>query len=266
MNDTDFTQRLQTSARQRPFEPFDLELPGGARVTIDNPEAVAFRGDAVVYIDSEGSYTLFDAGGVRRLGRGLVQQHPSLAVRQAIAALLLVHLLGIGGSVIAATVQIESIVGTGPAFSVLGLIVAECGRRCRLRGMFWVGSSTLVLSLIVFGLIYLANWSPDEASIPVSVMLLAYEAVTVPAGLMMLWRLFVPAPSDTRAAWQFDLKSMLRVTCLMAIALAAGRASSDQGLSLLSAIAVGFLVGTIAALGWMGYRGPRLWHSPDGQT
>jgi hypothetical protein len=252
MSDARLAQRLHASARRRPFEPFEVELPDGERLTIDDPEAVAVRGDVAVYIGPEGSCTLFESDQVRPLARHSPRR-PGIS-RSTLAGLLILHLLGIGGSVIAAAVQIESIVGTGPAFSVLGLIVAECGRRSRLRSMYWIGLSTLALSLFVFALINIAEWSPAEASVPVPVLLLAYESVVIPLGLRTLWRMFVAAPADARLARQFDLKSLLWLFGLLAVALAAGRAASDQGLSGMASTAIGIMTGTIAVLGLMAFR------------
>jgi hypothetical protein len=252
MSNGDLIRRLQESARRRPFEPFDLEWPGGDRLTFDDPEALAFRDGVAIYIDPQGACTLLDARGARRLSAA--ERPPRGAQRTTVAALLVVHLLGICGSVLGATIEIESIVGTGPAFSLLGLLVAESGRRCRARGVFWLGMSTLALSLVVLGLINLAEWGPAQARTPVSVILLVYEGLAVPLGLMAMWRLFAPLPVAGRASWQFDLWAVIRFTCLLAVGLAAGRAASDLGLPPPPAVATGMLVAALTALAWIGYR------------
>ena len=117
----------------------------------------------------------------------------------AMAGLLVMQLLGICGAVLAATIEIVSIVGSGPIFSILGLVVAECGRRSGSRALIWLGTSALVLALSLFGLINLAGWGPKEARDPVSLILLVYEGVIVPIGLIILWRAFVPRRSMSEA-------------------------------------------------------------------
>jgi hypothetical protein len=166
-----------------------------------------------------------------------------------VTAALILHLLGIAGSVVAAAVEIETIVGTGPVFSGVGGVVAECGRRCRMRGMFWLGISTLILSLFVFGLINVAEWSPGEAQRPVSVLLLIYECVAIPAGLMALWRLWVAAPDQPSGPWQFNLRSLMLVMVLVAVALAAVRAANRFSLGVLAAIAIGLCAAALFATG-----------------
>lgn len=245
MGEPDLMQRLDESVKRQPFAPFDLRLPDGTLVTIDSPQAIAFRAGMAVYLGPDRTCTLFDHEEMRRFTLA-VEHPPATGSRGVTAGWLTAFLLGICGAVIAATADIESIVGTGPAFSALGLVVAERGRRHRLRGMFWTGLSTLILSLFVFGLINVAEWSPDQARIPVAILLMIYQMVVIPAGLITLWKLFDTGPTDR--AWQFDLRSLLGLICLIAVSLAAARVANNQGVTPQTAAAIALATATLCGL------------------
>lgn len=251
----DSIQKLQTAVRRQPFEPFEVELPGEKRLLIDDPAAVAFRGEAVVFLDPRGGCLLWEGDSVRRVPP--IPIPPRQPPSSTLVTLVIAHLVGICGSVIAATIEIETIVGTGPIFSILGLIVAAMGRHSPVRRISWWGASTLLLSLFVFALILIADWSPAAARQPVGILLLLYQAAAVPLGLSALRQLLMPA-TDARRAWQFDLRTLLGFTSLLAVILAAGRIGSNQGFSALAATAIAAFVGTLAALCYIGYRARRL--------
>jgi hypothetical protein len=251
MAEADFMARLCEAVARRPFEPFELELPDGRRVTVDRPEAIAFRAGVAVYLGQDRTCTLFNHRQMRQVA--LASDHPPRRqARPWTAGLLAGFLLGICGAVIAATVEIESIVGSGPIFSGIGLWVAEHGRRRGLRGMFWLGMSTLMLTLLVFAVINLAEWGPADARRPVSVMLMIYQSLAVSAGLIMLWRLFDDAREASPVPWQFNLRSLLGLICLIAVSLGAARVSFDLGLATLTATATAMTAATCGALAALG--------------
>ncbi len=66
------------------------------------------------------------------------------------ALLCVVQLLGVCGSVVASTVEIESIVFTGPAFSLLGIVVACDWRVSRKVSTLIFGLSASVVRVFVF--------------------------------------------------------------------------------------------------------------------
>jgi hypothetical protein len=63
----DFERTLRALVRRTPFRPFTVELVSGARIEVDHPEAMVFRGGVAVFIDAHGVPTLFDHEGVSQV-------------------------------------------------------------------------------------------------------------------------------------------------------------------------------------------------------
>jgi hypothetical protein len=252
-------ERLQAVVAQRPFEAFVWKLPNGEKLIIADPAALAIRGHQAAYLTAGGSLVLWDEQNVRWVPAPLPR--PARASLKVLNALVAAQLLAIGGSVLAATIEIESIVGTGPVVSVLGLIVAASARRNRSLGALLLGLSAGLLSLFVFALIAVQDWGPSDAAQPVSMILITYEMVAAPIGLFAIGRTISPAESVV-GLWQFDLRTMLGLIGLLAVALAAGRMGHNLGLKALAAVATGGLLAVILALLFVGYR---WWRLSDGQ-
>jgi len=140
------------------------------------------------------------------------------------AILCVAQLLGIAGSAIAATVDIESIVGTGPIFSLVGLAVAVGCVISKSPANLFFGLSTPAFSLCIFFWIFTKSWSPQQAAVPVSTTILGYELLLVPLGLYALYRTLAPA-AKTRSArpWQFNLRSLFILMFIAALTLGAAR-------------------------------------------
>ena len=62
-----FERSLRAFVRREPFQPFSVELTGGARFQVLHPEALAFSGGLAVYIDPNGAPGLFDHESVSQL-------------------------------------------------------------------------------------------------------------------------------------------------------------------------------------------------------
>ncbi|MBC8872871.1 MAG: hypothetical protein H8E44_25840 [Planctomycetes bacterium] len=169
-----------------------------------------------------------------------------------------VELLGVRGSVIASAAEVESIVGTGPVFSVLGLVVCIGWIYSRSLATFVFGLSAIVISLFVLTLIVGLHWSPGEASVPVPLILLAYEAVIVPVGLVSLHRTIArPSRKSSKRKWQFKLRSLLIVTTLAGVAAAIVRLAMQFGAPVLVTAAIGGAAATVAAVGAVVYHALR---------
>lgn len=173
-------------------------------------------------------------------------------------------LLGIAGSTIAATVEIETIVGTGPIFSLVGLATALGILTSRSPANLLFGLSTPIFSLFIFFWIFSNRWSPQQATVPVSTIILVYEGLAVPLGL---WALYVtvrprhPAADCLRKPWQFNLRSLFFLVLVSSLSLGAGRSFLHFGANLRLAIAfVGCLL-TVVLIGLTFWAALRL-HAP----
>jgi len=192
--------------------------------------------------------------GSGRLGRRLAGDSGVAAF----AVLGAIQLLGISGSVIAAAAEVESIVGTGPVFSILGLVVCIGWIYSRSLATFVFGLSASVISLFVLALIMGLNWSPGDASVPVPLILLAYEAVIVPVGLVSLHRAIArPSRKSSKRKWQFKLRSLLLATTLAGVAAAVVRLALQFGAPVLVTAAIGGSAATVAAVGAVVYHALR---------
>jgi hypothetical protein len=60
MTPENFERTLREFRQCTPFQPFVVELVYGERFLIDSPEALALRGGVAVFIDTDGTPTLFD--------------------------------------------------------------------------------------------------------------------------------------------------------------------------------------------------------------
>lgn len=171
--------------------------------------------------------------------------------------LCVLQILGVSGAVVAAVVEIESILWTGPVFSFLGLLVALGSRTSRSASNALFGLSAAVVSVFWFVWIVSLSWGPNDAQVPVSSALIGCELLVVPVGWVALYRtLRSPEPrltGDDRP-WQFGISGLLVATAVLAVALGVGRMVYDHGHGVRLAVAVGLFVlsgvGTGITLGW----------------
>ena len=83
---------------------------------------------------------------------------------------------------------VESIVITGPLFALVGLALIIVAVREKNIGGLVVGCSAVGFSGLILGLINVLDWSPAEATKPVTVMVFVYSAVVLPALLIIVIR------------------------------------------------------------------------------
>jgi hypothetical protein len=170
------------------------------------------------------------------------------------ALLCLLQLLGISGSVIASAIDVESIVVTGPIFTVLGLAVA-CGWFVSRHLSTWVfGLSVGIISIFLLILIVSLDWSPSDAQYPVSLVLLGFEIAVVPVGLLSIYRTLVVTHRDNiERKWQFSMRILFIATLIVGICCAATKLALDLGLAAPLAIAIVLCIATIFATGIVVY-------------
>lgn len=67
MTHVNFRAALRAFCRRKPFLPFWIELVTGARFLVAHPEAIAFRGELVTQVGTDGTNKLFDSQSVCQL-------------------------------------------------------------------------------------------------------------------------------------------------------------------------------------------------------
>ena len=172
------------------------------------------------------------------------------------ASLCIALLLGIAGSAIAATMDIESIVATGPIFSIVGLAAAVGCLVSRSPANLFFGLSTPAFSLCIFFWIFLKSWSPQQASVPISSVILCYELFVVPLGLYALYRTLAPQTNSHRN-WQFNLRSLFVLILIASLTLGAARPFLHFDDNLRRSIALVICVLTVFGVGvtlWLSLR------------
>lgn len=174
------------------------------------------------------------------------------------AILTALLLVSISGAVIAATVEIETIVGTVPVLSLVG--VGLCLAWIFHRRGLWaplVALSLPAVSLSVFGLIYSRNWGPSEAAQPVSAILLVYQIAIMAVGLIGIREQLKLSHTSAKTRVQFSIRSLLGLTAIAAVALGAVRIALDQGAYASVSLAVG-----LAMLTFCGILAVAMWPLP----
>ena len=78
---------------------------------------------------------------------------------------------------------IESIIFSGVAFSVIGVLIVTQNRKHSNTAALLLGVSAPILSLSVFSLINFNSWSPSDAYVPVNQIVTAYGVIAFPVAI-----------------------------------------------------------------------------------
>ena len=121
-----------------------------------------------------------------------------------------------------ASVQIESILGTGPALSVVGLMLVIAARPLGSWAVTLFGLSAPLVSAFCACLIAWFDWGPTEAHHPIVTISTLYALLILPLAVLTIRQLWNWSPLKTTSqpfAWQYSLKSMLWTTTLLCVLL-----------------------------------------------
>ncbi|WP_182864872.1 hypothetical protein [Stieleria mannarensis] len=105
----------------------------------------------------------------------------------AIAALILI------GSPIAsaaAMYDVESIVISGPVLALIAIVLAIFAGRPDLRALWMISGAMIAMAIGCFLTIFLMEWSPAEAQIPIGRATIVF-ALAIQAGWLHLWNVWV---------------------------------------------------------------------------
>lgn len=94
-------------------------------------------------------------------------------------------------------VDVESVMATGPVIFMAGTLLVGLGIHASYLHAVWLGAAHMVICILLFALVVVYSWTPDEATMPFALIGLGYVAVSLP---LTLWaRAHCPA---LRRPWQ----------------------------------------------------------------
>ncbi|MEZ6125875.1 MAG: hypothetical protein R3C49_22335 [Planctomycetaceae bacterium] len=99
--------------------------------------------------------------------------------------------------------EIESILGTGPVISLLGLAILVAAIRARQPVAALVGASGPGISLICWAAILMNGWGPGDAQEPISIVAAIYALVAVVAANFEMMALRQPVSAEVAdTSWE----------------------------------------------------------------
>ncbi len=151
----------------------------------------------------------------------------------------MIQILGVSIAVLAATVEIGSIIFSGPILSVTGLVLAVLRRHDANLARRLFGLSAPLVAILCFLLIFFRSWSPQDAAQPITTLLFFYEVQFLPVGLAGLFRIIATLSQPINCPGpQFSLRSLFSVVLSAAVGLATARLAyyaSDWGRTTMAA-------------------------------
>ena len=73
-------------------------------------------------------------------------------------------------------VEVETVIGSGPALAGLGLVLLTLGLMRRSPGACLLGALHIAVCLLFFGLVFFNSWGPRQAEVPFRILSPAYCA------------------------------------------------------------------------------------------
>ncbi len=137
--------------------------------------------------------------------------------RRACIAMCGLHLIGIALAAVAAAIEIESVVISGPLLLATGITLAVVGSRPRLAGLVY-GFSTVAFIMTSFLVIAIGHVSQRQAEAPLTSAMVAFEVMFAPLGLLIIYSEL--AGKRVQLAPQFGLRQLMGALSVFCGALA----------------------------------------------
>ena len=172
-----------------------------------------------------------------------------MKLRLVFACISMLQILGLSIAVIVAAVDIESIVVSGPILSTIGLVAALSWRFCRSVFLGALGLSAPAMSLFLLLLISGLNWSPSDAQVPVTAILIGYEVLIAPFALIGLYMALTRSGGkEDQPPFQFSLRSLVLATIFVGTVFAGIEVLTSIGYEVQLAISIGLAVAVLIAV------------------
>ncbi len=153
------------------------------------------------------------------------------------AWVLIVYTLGILIAAIAAMVEIESIVGSGPIMSLVGIWIAFLSyRRDRPIGLFY-GLAVPTVSVFCFIVINGMDWGPSDAHVPVSAFLVLFAWACIPSCSLAVREVRRQRGLADRRPIQFSIAFLLGLMFVVALGLGLTQMVGLRGFALAMVLA-----------------------------
>jgi hypothetical protein len=137
-----------------------------------------------------------------------------------------VQLLATVGMLIAAFIEIEWIMVTGPLLSVAGLLMATFARRLQSAAVLCYGLSGPLVCALCAALIAINRWGPVESWLSIGVIIVAYAVLSAPLAFVSIRQIRRPQAESAigqHRAWQFSLRTMLILVTSVCVSIAVAR-------------------------------------------
>ncbi len=157
--------------------------------------------------------------------------------------LINLQILGVVAAAVAALVDIESIVFSGPILSTTGsILAARSFRRDRAIG-FYMGLAAPTMSVLCFSLICGLEWSPRVAEVPVGTLVVLFAAVHINLGVAAL--IEAHRVKDRRRPLQYSILTLLVLMLVLSVFLGIVRTGWQGAIALAALISFGTAEGYV---------------------
>jgi hypothetical protein len=169
-------------------------------------------------------------------------------MRTYLSILIVLLLLGLVASAIAAFVEIESILVSGPACTLVAVLIAIPSYRRSLQLPFLFGLSVPTVSVLCFVMIFGCDWSPAEAHFPIGSAIVLCVHLAIPFGIVSLLKVRRADLSKRGTSLQYGIIELLGLMFFTAVVVAFLR----SGYTPVMALAV--LIAYVAVAGYVVHR------------
>jgi hypothetical protein len=146
--------------------------------------------------------------------------------------IVIIHFTGVLITATVALFDIESIVWSGPIFSVYSLLIAIFAYRRNRTICLYYAFATPTVSVFCFAIIFGRHWSPGDARIPIGISLAIFGLINVPFGLLSIHESKRTLRRRHKGPFQFSIAAIMGLTLVVAVSLSLSITFGDQGIAL----------------------------------
>ncbi|MEN6449155.1 MAG: HEAT repeat domain-containing protein [Thermoguttaceae bacterium] len=155
--------------------------------------------------------------------------------------LIVLYTVGIAAAAVIAVGEIESILCSGPALAITGVLIALISFRAERPIGFYYGLSAPTMTVVCFCVIFGLNWGPDTAHLPIAASLAVFSLACLPSGV------FAVLETGRKSArhslrFQFGIAALLWAMLIVALFFSALRMDSASGAAIVIAAAYGAIM------------------------